>query len=135
MFRITDCISRTRFVFGGTSVLKASSGLTCAAASLILLLGSGCASKNYVKTQTTPLVQKTNELDDQTATNNRNLQNANESATKGIAQAQQSADAATQNAQQATQAAGAAKQTAQDAVNRSDSLASVVANLDNYKLR
>jgi outer membrane protein OmpA-like peptidoglycan-associated protein len=105
----------------------------CAAASVFLLLGSGCATKNYVKTQTTPLVQKTNELDDQTASNNRNLQNANDNATKGIAQAQQTADAATQNAQQANQAANAAKQTALDAVNRSDSLASLVAGLDNYK--
>lgn len=117
----------------GTSFLKASTGLTCAAASLFLLVGTGCATKNYVKNQTTPLVQKTNELDDQTASNNRNLQNANDKATQGIQQAQQSANTATTNAQQATAAAGAAQQTAQDAVNRSDSLASVVANLDNYK--
>jgi outer membrane protein OmpA-like peptidoglycan-associated protein len=99
----------------------------------VLLLSTGCATKNYVKSQTTPLVQKTNELDDQTAANNRNLQNANDQATQGIAQAQQSADAATKNAQQATVAAGAAQQMAQEAVNRSDSLASLVANLDNYK--
>ena len=107
--------------------------LSCAAASMFILLGSGCATKNYVKSQTAPLAQKTNELDDQTATNNRNLQNANDSATRGITQAQQSATTATQNAQQATTAAGSAQQTAQDAVNRSDSLASVISNLDNYK--
>ena len=100
---------------------------------MLLIFSSGCATKNYVKSQTAPLAQKTNELDDQTATNNRNLQNANDSATKGIAQAQQSANTATQNAQQATTAAGTAQQAAQDAVNRSDSLASVVSNLDNYK--
>lgn len=114
-------------------ISRSKAGLQCAAASLLLLLGSGCATKNYVKSQTTPLVQKTNELDDQTASNNRNLQNANDRATQGIAQAQQTADSATQNAQQANQAAGAAKVAAQEAVNRSDSLASVVANLDNYK--
>jgi outer membrane protein OmpA-like peptidoglycan-associated protein len=103
------------------------------AASLFLLLGSGCATKNYVKSQTAPLAQKTNELDDQTAANNRNLQNANDNATQGIATAQKSADTAKENAQQATLAASTAQKTAQDAVYRSDSLASVVANLDNYK--
>ncbi len=116
-----------------STVSKRSVGLGFAAASMVLMLGSGCATKNYVKSQTAPLAQKTNELDDQTATNNRNLQNASDNATKGITQAQQSANTATQNAQQATTAAGTAQQAAQDAVNRSDSLASVVSNLDNYK--
>ncbi len=116
-----------------SNVSNKTAGLSCVAASMLLIFSSGCATKNYVKSQTAPLAQKTNELDDQTATNNRNLQNANDSATKGIAQAQQSANTATQNAQQATTAAGTAQQAAQDAVNRSDSLASVVSNLDNYK--
>lgn len=116
-----------------STVSKRSVGLGFAAASMVLMLGSGCATKNYVKSQTAPLAQKTNELDDQTATNNRNLQNASDNATKGITQAQQSANTATQNAQQATTAAGTAQQAAEDAVNRSDSLASVVSNLDNYK--
>jgi outer membrane protein OmpA-like peptidoglycan-associated protein len=110
-----------------------TTALGCAAASLLLLFGTGCATKKYVKSQTAPIVQKTNELDDQTAENNRNLQNANDRATTGIAQAQQSANTATQNAQAASAAAGSAKQAAQEAVNRSDSLASLVANLDNYK--
>jgi outer membrane protein OmpA-like peptidoglycan-associated protein len=113
--------------------VSSTTGFTCVAASFFLLLGSGCATKNYVKSQTAPLAQKTNELDDQTAANNRNLQNANDNATQGIATAQKSADTATQNAQQATLAASTAQKTAQDAVYRSDSLASVVANLDNYK--
>ena len=121
MSRITSTVSRK------------TAGLSCIAASTILILSSGCATKNYVKSQTAPLAQKTNELDDQTATNNRNLQNANDSAGRGISQAQQSANTATQNAQQATTAAGTAQQSAQEAVNRSDSLASVVSNLDNYK--
>ena len=118
-----------------TPILNANrrSALAIAAATVVLVLGSGCSSKKYVRSQTAPLVQKTNELDDQTAANNRNLQNANDKATTGIAQAQQSANTANQNAQLATQAAGSAQQTAQEAVNRSDSLASLVANLDNYK--
>lgn len=103
------------------------------AGALSLLLATGCTTKNYVKNQTTPIIQKTNELDDATATNNRNIQDVDKRAQQGISQAQQSADAATQNAQKAGQSANSAQQSAQEAVNRADSLAGVVANLDNYK--
>jgi OOP family OmpA-OmpF porin len=105
----------------------------CAAGILALLLSSGCSSKKYVRSQTAPLIQKTNELDDQTATNNRNLKNLDEKTTAGINQAQSSAEAAQQNAQQASTASAAAQQHAQEAVNRADSLASLVSNLDSYK--
>jgi OOP family OmpA-OmpF porin len=98
-----------------------------------LLFTAGCSTKNYVRTQTTPLVTKTNELDDAVAANNRSIQSTNDRAQAGIAQAQQSANTATQNATAATQAANQAQAGAQEAVNRADSLASVVANLDNYK--
>jgi OmpA-OmpF porin, OOP family len=98
-----------------------------------LLVTAGCSTKNYVRTQTAPLVQKTNELDDATAANNRAIQNTNDRAQAGIQQAQQTANTATQNATAATQAANQAQGSAKEAVNRADSLASVVANLDNYK--
>lgn len=106
--------------------------VSCAAAAM-LLLPAGCSSKNYVRSQTAPLVQKTNELDDQTAQNNRNLQDVGQRADQGISKAQQSAESATQSAQQATQAAKQAQGSAQEAVNRADSLASLISNLDNYK--
>ena len=98
-----------------------------------LLFTAGCSTKNYVRSQTTPLVQKTNELDDATAANNRAIQSTNDRAQAGIQQAQTAANTATQNATTATQAATQAQGSAQEAVNRADSLASVVANLDNYK--
>jgi outer membrane protein OmpA-like peptidoglycan-associated protein len=94
---------------------------------------SGCTTKTYVRSQTAPLVQKTNELDDATATNTRNLHDVDQRAQSGIAQAQQSADAASQSAQSATEAANQAQHQAQEAVNRADSLASVVSGLDTYK--
>ncbi len=94
---------------------------------------TGCSTKNYVRSQTAPLVQKTNELDDAVAANNRSIQSTNDRAQAGIQQAQQSANTATQNATAATTAASQAQGSAQEAVNRADSLASVVANLDNYK--
>ncbi len=99
---------------------------------LSLLLASGCSTKNYVKSQTTPLVQKTNELDDATATNNRNIKDVDQRAQQGIQAAQSSADAATQKAQAAGQSATQAQNSAQEAVNRADSLASVISNLDSY---
>jgi OOP family OmpA-OmpF porin len=98
-----------------------------------LILTTGCSTKNYVRSQTAPLVQKTNELDDAAAANNRAIQSTNERAQAGIQQAQQSANTATQNATAASQAAAQAQGSAQEAVNRADSLATVVANLDNYK--
>ena len=104
-----------------------------AIAAVSLLVGTGCSTKNYVRSQTAPVIQKTNELDDATATNNRNIKDVDKRAQSGISQAQQSADAATQKAQTAGQSATQAQQSAQEAVNRADSLASVVSNLDNYK--
>jgi OmpA-OmpF porin, OOP family len=98
-----------------------------------LLVTAGCSTKNYVRSQTGPLVQKTNELDDSVAANNRAIQSTNDRAQAGIQQAQQSANTATQNAAAANTAATQAQGSAQEAVNRADSLASIVANLDNYK--
>jgi outer membrane protein OmpA-like peptidoglycan-associated protein len=100
---------------------------------LSLLLVTGCSTKNYVRSQTTPIINHTNELDDQTAANNRNLHDVDQRAQQGIQQAQTSANGANQQAQTASQSANQAQQSAQEAVNRADSLASVVANLDNYK--
>lgn len=116
-----------------TNTTRTTLQAVSAIGALSLLLSTGCSTKNYVKSQTTPLIQKTNELDDATATNNRNIKDVDQRAQSGIQQAQNSADQATQKASAAGQAAGQAQQSAQDAVNRADSLASVVANLDSYK--
>ncbi len=111
------------------SILSTASAL----GALSLLLTTGCTTKNYVRSQTTPIVQHTNELDDATAANNRNIHDVDQRAQQGIQQAQSSANSANQQAQTASQSANQAQQSAQDAVNRADSLASVVANLDSYK--
>ena len=104
-----------------------------AVGAISLLLATGCTTKNYVRSQTTPIIEHTNELDDATATNNRNLKDTDTRAQQGIQQAQTSADTASQHAQTASTSATQAQQSAQEAVNQADSLASVVANLDNYK--
>jgi OOP family OmpA-OmpF porin len=94
---------------------------------------SGCATKTYVRTQTAPLIDQTNELNDKTAANNRAIHDTDERAQAGITKAQGAADSATQNANGAQKAAGDAETAANDAVHRADSLASVVAGLDNYQ--
>jgi outer membrane protein OmpA-like peptidoglycan-associated protein len=105
----------------------------CSLGAVSLLLATGCTTKNYVRSQTTPIIQHTNELDDATATNNRNIHDVNQRAQAGVQQAQSAANNANQQAQSATQSATQARQSAQEAVNQADSLASVVANLDSYK--
>ncbi|MGA9587525.1 MAG: OmpA family protein [Terracidiphilus sp.] len=113
-------------------IMKNSNGLLIAAA--VALMGvTGCATKNYVKSQTAPVIEHTNQLDQKSADNNRALHEVDDRATAGIKQAQGSADAAAQNAQNATKAAGDADTAANDAVHRADSLDSVVKGLDDYK--
>ncbi len=112
--------------------MKNSNGLLIVAA--VALMGvTGCATKNYVKSQTAPVIEHTNQLDQKSADNNRALHEVDDRATAGIKQAQGSADAAAQNAQNATKAAGDADAAANDAVHRADSLDAVVKGLDNYK--
>ena len=91
------------------------------AGALALLLTTGCSTKNYVKSQTGPLIQQTNDLDAKTAQDHRNITDTDQRAQAGIAQAQTAASAADQHAQVANQSADTAQQSAQEAVNRVDS--------------
>ncbi|HXZ32843.1 MAG TPA: OmpA family protein [Terriglobales bacterium] len=92
----------------------------------------GCASKNYVRQQTTPLINKTNELDDMTAKNSRDIKDVDARAQAGIQQVQAKAAEVDQKAQAAGQQAGQAQTMADNAVHRVDTLQNTVANLDNY---
>ncbi|WP_263357470.1 OmpA family protein [Acidicapsa ligni] len=112
---------------------KMSVSLSVSVMAIALAGVTGCATKNYVKNQTAPIIDQTNQLNDKTAQNNRDIKSTDERATAGIAKAQGAADSATQNAQGAQKSAGDAENAANDAVHRADSLASVVAGLDNYQ--
>ena len=94
---------------------------------------SGCATKNYVRTQTQPLVEHTDQLDKKTSANNQQLRDVDSRATAGITRVQGAADSAAQNAESATKAATDAQTAANEAVHRADSLDSVVKGLDQYK--
>jgi OmpA-OmpF porin, OOP family len=98
-----------------------------------MLASVGCASKNYTRQQTTPLINKTNELDDLTAKNTRDIKDVDQRAQDGIQKATSAADAANQKALTAGQSADQAQNLATSAVNRVTSLSNTVANLDNYR--
>jgi OmpA-OmpF porin, OOP family len=108
-------------------------GSAILASALALTLTIGCSTKNYVRSQTGPLIQQTNDLDAKTAADHRNITDTDQRAQAGIAKANDAASAADQHAGAAGQAADAANQSATEAVNRVDSLTGVIANLDNYK--
>jgi outer membrane protein OmpA-like peptidoglycan-associated protein len=102
-------------------------------AGLVVVGATGCATKTYVRNETAPLVDHTNQLDAKTAQNNRQIRDVDDRATAGIKQAQGAADTANQNAQGAAKAAGDADSAASLAVHRADTLESVVKGLDDYK--
>jgi OmpA-OmpF porin, OOP family len=110
--------------------MNRTSLVICLAASILATVG--CSSKNYVKSQTTPLINKTNELDDLTAKNTKDIKDVDARAQAGIqavnaktAEVEQKTQTASQNATQAQQVADAAN-------TRVGVLTNTVANLDNY---
>src|SRR6476469_1986387 len=106
--------------------------------SLIVLLATsmaatvGRSSKNYVRQETTPLINKTNELDDLTAKNSRDIKDVDARAQAAIQTVTAKAAEVDQKAQTASQQAGEAQTLADNAVHRVDKLQNTVANLDNY---
>src|SRR5258708_14220523 len=109
-------------------------------ASLVIALAASmvatvaCASKNYVKQHTTPLINKTNELDDCIPTNSKAIKDVDSRAQSGIQQVNQAAAAADQKEQAAGQQASQAQTLDDHALHRVDTLSTAVANLDNYRV-
>src|SRR3954466_4181753 len=107
-------------------------------ASLVIALAAsmaatvGCSSKNYVKQQTTPLINKTNELDDLTAKNTRDIKDVDARAQAGIQAVNTKTTEVEQKTQTAAQNATQAQQVADAANGRVGVLTNPVANLDNF---
>src|SRR6185437_10336420 len=101
---------------------------------IAMLSTVGCATKNYTRQQTTPLINKTNELDDMTAKNSRDIKDVDSRAQAGIQQVQAKAAEVDQKATAAGQQADQAQTSANNATHRVDSLTNTVANLDNYRV-
>src|SRR5438477_12695747 len=94
----------------------------CLAASMVGTVG--CASKNYVKQQTTPLINKTNELDDLTAKNSRDIKDVDTRAQAGI----QAVNAKTAEVEQKAQTAGQNAATAQQMADAANNRVGVLTN-------
>jgi len=106
---------------------------------IVLLVGAmlatvGCTSKNYVRQQTTPLINKTNELDDLTAKNTKDIKDVDARAQSGIQQVQAKAADVDQRALAAGQQASQAQTSADSAMHRVDTLQNTVVNLDNFRV-
>src|ERR1700722_16793687 len=121
--------SRAGFKKEPYSMTRTSLTLFLAASMLATV---GCASKNYVKEQTTPLINKTNELDDLTAKNTKDIKDVDARAQAGIAAVNAKTADVEQKAQTAGDNAAAAQQVADAANARVGVLTDTVANLDNY---
>jgi OOP family OmpA-OmpF porin len=127
-----QCSSRNNSQGSLAAVNAKSAALMLAVGAAVALVFTGCASKNYVRNQTTPLINQTTQLEDQTAANHRDLDDLSQRTDKGLAQAQSAADAASQKAQAAGSAATQAQSSAQQAIHQADSLSSLVGSLDSY---
>jgi OOP family OmpA-OmpF porin len=93
----------------------------------------GCSTKNYVRQQTTPLINKTNELDDLTAKNSQDIKDVDQRAQAGIQAVQAKAAEVDQKALAAGSDADKAQLSANVATQRVDALTNAVVNLDNYR--
>jgi OOP family OmpA-OmpF porin len=93
----------------------------------------GCSTKNYVRQQTTPLINKTNELDDMTAKNSKDIKDVDQRAQAGIQGVQARTAEVDQKAMAAGSEADKAQMAANGATQRVDALTNTVINLDNYR--
>ena len=113
--------------------MNAKSSLTVLLAGAILAFSSGCATKNYVRKQSEPIIDKSNQLDELTAKNTNAIKDVDARAQSGIQGVNQKAAAADQKATDARTVADQAQTVASQLVTRADALGNTVANLDNYR--
>jgi OmpA-OmpF porin, OOP family len=78
--------------------MNLKSSLLVLLAGTSLMVATGCTTKNYVRKQTQPIVDKSNELDARTAKNNAAIHDVDSRATAGIAGANTKAGEADQKA-------------------------------------
>ncbi|MGC8549777.1 MAG: OmpA family protein [Acidobacteriaceae bacterium] len=110
-----------------TTYIRRGAMLTLAlGAGFSLLMSTGCATKKYVRNQTEPIVQRTDQLGQQTAKNQQDIQSVDQRAQQGIDEAHGAAD----KAQHAADAAAQQAEAAQQGVTQ---LNGVVNNIGNYK--
>jgi outer membrane protein OmpA-like peptidoglycan-associated protein len=113
--------------------MNVKSSLLVLLAGASMMFSAGCTTKNYVRQQTQPIVEKSNELDARTAKNNTAIHDVDARAQAGIQGVNTKAGDADQKALDARGRADQAQTLASQANSRADVLANQVANLDNYR--
>src|SRR5947207_4590463 len=103
--------------------------LTCGVSTCV-----SCVSKNYVRSQVTPIIDKVNRLDDETAKNTNEIKDVNTRTAQTLETLNTTTEEATASANGAEQRSAAAEQRAEVALQRATEAARTVANLDNYKV-
>ena len=113
------------------------------------LVGSGCATKKYVRNTAAPIQAKVDQVGQQTTQNTQGIEDTRNQVKQVDERAQSGISAAQERASTADQHAATADQHAQDAMNRANqanqasdrnsqalnSLRQVVSNIDDYKLQ
>ena len=99
----------------------------------VVVFNAGCSTKKYVRNEAAPIMNKTNELDEITAKNSKDIKDVDARAQQGIQQVNEKTAAADQKALAAGQTADQAQQIASGASTRVETLSNTVANLDNYR--
>ncbi len=113
--------------------MKLKSSLAVLLAGVMMIFSSGCASKKFVRQQTQPIIDKSNDLDALTAKTTNTIRDVDARAQSGIQGVNDKALAADQKAADARSRADQAQTMASQANSRVDSLTNQVANLDNYR--
>jgi len=113
-------------IFTNRSLLVLVAGAT-------MMFNAGCTTKKYVRNEAAPIINKTNELDDLTAKNTRDIRDVDTRATQGIQGVNERIVSVDQKAVAAGQAADQANTAANQTSTKVDTLSNTVANLDNYR--
>ena len=113
--------------------MKWKSSLAVLLAGVMMIFSSGCATKKFVRQQTQPMIDKSNDLDALTAKTTNTIRDVDARAQSGIQGVNDKALAADQKATDARSRADEAQNMATQANGRVDTLTNQVANLDNYK--
>ncbi|HVA62712.1 MAG TPA: OmpA family protein [Terriglobales bacterium] len=110
-----------------------SQTLMMGALAAALLVAGGCTTKNYVRQQTTPLIDHVNQLNVETAKNTNDIKAVDQRTQQGLQQVNASSQQALQKAQQVQAQAQQVGQQLQQTSGQISALDATMANLDDYK--
>ena len=99
-----------------------------------VLFCAGCVSKTYVRNQLTPIIDKVNRLDDETAKNTNEIKDAIARAAQALDTLNTTTTKVATVARDSEQRSAAAQQSADTAFQRATDISRTIANLDNYKM-